>query len=258
VVLVPTLCVGMHASTLRVELTLMNLNKLFFAMILMLMPSMVSSTQASILDALRAGISRSHALRGNACTDAPRYGDSSCRTRSVLAGIPTQSVGTRDESGHGRRAPNGHPFFVTNKGGLSWKKLAKWLGKIKARTLVLLDACRAGDVAGIDNQSLVTNLIGKRDTGILVFSAARSWQNTYEWDGMGNSIFAKAISNAFDEKVDINQDGVITLSEFYKHNHYMLVNVGWHDDERISGCVLHLDIKDGKIIDKLDMKAARL
>jgi len=32
---------------------------------------------------------------------------------------------------------------------------------------------------------------------------------------MGNSLFAKAISNAFDKKVDINQDGVITLSEFY-------------------------------------------
>jgi len=32
-----------------------------------------------------------------------------------------------------------------------------------------------------------------------------------------------------------------------EHNHYMLVNVGWHDDERVSGCVLHLDIKGNKI-----------
>jgi hypothetical protein len=32
-----------------------------------------------------------------------------------------------------------------------------------------------------------------------------------------------------------------------EHNHYMLVNIGWHDDERVSGCVLHLDIKDDKI-----------
>jgi len=32
-----------------------------------------------------------------------------------------------------------------------------------------------------------------------------------------------------------------------EHNHYMLVNIGWYDDERISGCVLHIDIKDGKI-----------
>lgn len=32
-----------------------------------------------------------------------------------------------------------------------------------------------------------------------------------------------------------------------ENDHYMLVNVGWHDDERVSGCVLHLDIKEHKI-----------
>lgn len=30
-------------------------------------------------------------------------------------------------------------------------------------------------------------------------------------------------------------------------NHYQLVDVGWHDNHRVYGCVLHLDIKDGKI-----------
>ena len=30
-------------------------------------------------------------------------------------------------------------------------------------------------------------------------------------------------------------------------NHYQLVYVGWQDDRRIHGCVLHLDIKDRKI-----------
>jgi hypothetical protein len=28
---------------------------------------------------------------------------------------------------------------------------------------------------------------------------------------------------------------------------YQLVHVGWHGDRRIYGCILHLDIKDGKI-----------
>jgi XisI protein len=28
---------------------------------------------------------------------------------------------------------------------------------------------------------------------------------------------------------------------------YQLVHVGWHDDHRIYGCILHLDIRDGKI-----------
>ncbi len=30
-------------------------------------------------------------------------------------------------------------------------------------------------------------------------------------------------------------------------NHYQLVNVGWQGERRIYGCVLHIDIKDGKI-----------
>jgi hypothetical protein len=30
-------------------------------------------------------------------------------------------------------------------------------------------------------------------------------------------------------------------------DHYQLVHVGWQNDRRVYGCVLHLDIKDGKI-----------
>ena len=30
-------------------------------------------------------------------------------------------------------------------------------------------------------------------------------------------------------------------------NHYQLVQVGWQDERRVYGCILHLDIKDGKI-----------
>ena len=32
-----------------------------------------------------------------------------------------------------------------------------------------------------------------------------------------------------------------------ERDHYELVNVGWNDHKRIRGCVLHIDIKDGKI-----------
>lgn len=30
-------------------------------------------------------------------------------------------------------------------------------------------------------------------------------------------------------------------------DHYQLMHVGWQNDRRIYGCILHLDIKDGKI-----------
>jgi hypothetical protein len=32
-----------------------------------------------------------------------------------------------------------------------------------------------------------------------------------------------------------------------QHDHYQLVNVGWDDEQRIHGCSLHIDIKEGKI-----------
>lgn len=32
-----------------------------------------------------------------------------------------------------------------------------------------------------------------------------------------------------------------------ERNHYQLVNVGWDDQRRIYGCVMHIDIKDGQI-----------
>ena len=28
---------------------------------------------------------------------------------------------------------------------------------------------------------------------------------------------------------------------------YLLLNVGWHDEERMYGCPIHIDIQDGKI-----------
>lgn len=32
-----------------------------------------------------------------------------------------------------------------------------------------------------------------------------------------------------------------------EHDHYQLVHAGWRNMNRIYGCILHLDIKDGKI-----------
>ena len=32
-----------------------------------------------------------------------------------------------------------------------------------------------------------------------------------------------------------------------EHDHYQIVNVCWKNERRVYGCILHLDIKDGKI-----------
>jgi hypothetical protein len=32
-----------------------------------------------------------------------------------------------------------------------------------------------------------------------------------------------------------------------EHDRYQVISAGWHKDERIYGCSVHMDIKDGKI-----------
>jgi XisI protein len=47
-----------------------------------------------------------------------------------------------------------------------------------------------------------------------------------------------------------DRDDVAVRSEVIvdrEHDHYQLVNVGWQNDRRVYGCVLHLDIVDGKV-----------
>jgi hypothetical protein len=33
----------------------------------------------------------------------------------------------------------------------------------------------------------------------------------------------------------------------HEHHHYHLINVGWNKNQRVRGCVLHIDIKNNKI-----------
>lgn len=39
----------------------------------------------------------------------------------------------------------------------------------------------------------------------------------------------------------------VQLIEDTTHDHYQVYYVGWHGERRVHGCVIHLDIKDGKI-----------
>jgi len=32
-----------------------------------------------------------------------------------------------------------------------------------------------------------------------------------------------------------------------EHDHYQLVHAGWHNDRRMYGCIIHMDIKNDKI-----------
>ncbi|WP_377479931.1 MAG: XisI protein [Microcoleus anatoxicus] len=43
-----------------------------------------------------------------------------------------------------------------------------------------------------------------------------------------------------------------------KSDRYLLLHVGWRDEERIHGCPIHIDIKDGKIWIQRDFTEAGL
>ena len=43
-----------------------------------------------------------------------------------------------------------------------------------------------------------------------------------------------------------------------KQDHYMVMNVGWDGHRRVYGCVLHLDIKEGKIWVEQNMTEMRV
>ena len=43
-----------------------------------------------------------------------------------------------------------------------------------------------------------------------------------------------------------------------QQNHYQVINVGWDGYRRVYGCVLHLDIKDGKIWIEQNMTEMRI
>ncbi|NJK66732.1 MAG: XisI protein [Microcoleus sp. CSU_2_2] len=43
-----------------------------------------------------------------------------------------------------------------------------------------------------------------------------------------------------------------------KYDRYLLLHLGWRDEERIHGCPIHIDIKDGKIWIQRDFTEAGL
>lgn len=47
--------------------------------------------------------------------------------------------------------------------------------------------------------------------------------------------------------LDVEKDIEIKMVFDTECDHYQLVNVGWQNGRRVYGCVLHIDIKDGKL-----------
>ncbi len=62
--------------------------------------------------------------------------------------------------------------------------------------------------------------------------------------------YRRHIQHVLDEygSFDLGDDGIeLEIVSDTQHDHYQLVTVGWQGERRTYGCILHLDIKNGKI-----------
>jgi XisI protein len=64
------------------------------------------------------------------------------------------------------------------------------------------------------------------------------------------ALFRQAIQTILADyvKVSISNGEIESQAVFdTQRDHYQVMNVGWDGHRRVHGCVLHLDIKDGKV-----------
>ncbi len=156
-------------------------------------------------------------------------------------------------AGHGARLDETKMLFLTSNAefkraaaiehGIGWDRIEKALHGARGRVLMMLDACHAGYVSTdviAPNEALARELAAGDRTGILVFSAARGSQFSYEvppdnssgssrglelaWDGKpppkqkdlqgGHGLFTSALLEALDgEAPDRDRSGAIEVNE---------------------------------------------
>jgi len=156
-------------------------------------------------------------------------------------------------AGHGARIDESRMLFLTSRAvfergaalahGIGWDRIERSLRGARGRVLVMLDACHAGYVSTevvAPNEALARDLAHGDRTGILVFSAARGSQFSYEvpvdagsgssrglelaWEGKpppkqkdlmgGHGLFTSALLEALEgEAPDRDRSGAIEVNE---------------------------------------------
>jgi len=63
------------------------------------------------------------------------------------------------------------------------------------------------------------------------------------------TMYREIIQKILKSYSDRRSDDIVESQTIFdmERDHYQIVNVGWNKDKRIYGCVIHLDIKNGKI-----------
>jgi WD40 repeat protein len=156
-------------------------------------------------------------------------------TRKIGAAL--ESLGAASENdvvmifmaGHGIRGNDGVFYFLTSegqldspsRGGISWASLGQHLDNIKGRTILMLDACHSGSIVTetvVPNDELARDFFSGRRGGVMVFSASKGRQYSYESPdfGGGAGLFTYALTQAIgaqSQVADRDKNGYVELLE---------------------------------------------
>lgn len=152
----------------------------------------------------------------------------------VLDGLEwlEREVGARDVgvlflSGHGLNDQQGEYWFVPRDGdrnrlrrsAINQAEIKGALKRLAGKTLLFLDTCHAGQVAGTllkgaaDTAGFVNDL-ASAENGIVVYASSTGRELSMETASWQNGAFTKALVQGLGEfKADSNGDGVVSLAE---------------------------------------------
>ncbi len=146
------------------------------------------------------------------------------RLREVVAMAKPNDTILVFAAGHGEVGPDGRFYLATYdtkkddlaNTALAWDEIAKAFDGVKARVIVLLDACRAGTSGFITNDDAAKALTTRSDA-IAVIAASKGRQNSLEPSDGSGGFFTNAVVAAIKDRArtDSNGNGVIELDELY-------------------------------------------
>jgi len=136
-------------------------------------------------------------------------------------------------AGHGVKDKDGVFYFLTSeghlqnpaKGSVSWASLGRYLDNIKGRTILMLDACHSGSIITetvVPNDELARDFFSGRRGGVMVFSASKGRQYSFESPdfGGGAGIFTYALTQGLGPQstiADRDKNGFVELMELVNY-----------------------------------------
>jgi len=152
---------------------------------------------------------------------------------SELSTISENDVAVIFMAGHGVRSKDGTFYFLTSEGtvnnpqegGLSWSLFDEYLGNIKGRVIMLLDACHSGSIVNetvVPNDELAEEFFAGKRGGVMVFSASKGRQYSLESPDIGGGfgVFSYALTRGLgpnSREADVNENGIVEFMELVEY-----------------------------------------